>query len=255
MPDRNDDTQPILSIDTLTKRFRSLTAVDELDLSIDRGEFVGLIGPNGAGKTTTMRCMAGMIGWDAGSIELSGVDVGRKPVEARRHLGYVPQDLEMFEYLTGEEYLSFVSRVRTADDDASADVALDDLLALAGLQAARDRLVREYSGGMRQKLAVAAALIGDPGLLVLDEAFVGLDPESVHRMRRALADFCDDGGAVLLSSHNLEMIQSLCSRVVVLVDGTCSADVSDDELHRRIESGEIESLTDLYLEAAGQRLD
>lgn len=252
MPD-TEPTHDILQISGLTKTYRSLTAVADLDLTLQAGEFVGLIGPNGAGKTTTMRCLAGMIGWDSGEIRLDGVDVGSHPVDARRHLGYVPQDLEMFEYLTGEEYLSFVARVRTSGDVDNA--AIDELLELTALAPARDRLVREYSGGMRQKLAVAAAMLGEPSLLVLDEAFVGLDPESVHRMKRSLANFCDDGGTVLLSSHNLEMIQALCSRVVILVDGTTGADLTADDIVDRIDTGDVDSLTDIYLDVADKRLE
>jgi ABC-2 type transport system ATP-binding protein len=243
----------ILTISGLTKQYRSLTAVADLDLSLQAGEFVGLIGPNGAGKTTTMRCLAGMIGWDSGEILLNGVDVGSHPVDARRHLGYVPQDLEMFEYLTGEEYLSFVARVRTSDEPDQT--AIDELLELTALDSARDRMVREYSGGMRQKLAVAAAMLGPPSLLVLDEAFVGLDPESVHRMKRSLSTYCADGGTVLLSSHNLEMIRALCSRVIILVDGTVGANLTSDEIDSRIDAGEVESLTDIYLDVADKRLD
>ncbi len=247
-------TEPILEVDRLTKQYRSLVAVDDLSMHLDPGEFVGLIGPNGAGKSTLMGCIAGILAADEGTISVGGVDVSGEPIEARRHIGFVPQDLQLYDYLTGEEFLRFVADIRGVDQ-TRADEAVEDYLDLLELDEARNRVLKEYSGGMARKIGVAAALIGSPNLLLMDEAFVGLDPESAHAIRSRLRDFRDDGGAIILSSHVLEMLQAMCSRVIVLVDGELERDLSRDNMSELFESGDFEDLTDIYLETTGKRPD
>lgn len=245
---------PRLAIERLTKRYRSLVAVDDVSFEVGAGEFVGFIGPNGAGKSTTMGCVAGTLAPDDGRIEVAGVDVAEQPVEARRHIGFVPQELELYDYLTGEEFLHFVARVRGVDEDELAG-QVDELLALTELTDARHRLIKEYSGGMARKIAICAALVGPPELLLLDEAFVGLDPESTFRIRRRLDTFCDNGGAIVLSSHILDMLERLCTRIVIMDEGKLARDVSRDELEQIFETGAHDDLTGVYLEATGQRLE
>ena len=221
MADEPSTDRGLLHIDRLTKRYRRLVAVDEFSLDVAAGEFVGFIGPNGAGKSTTM--------------------------------GFVPQELDLYEYLTGEEFLRFVANVRGVEGSAQ-DEQVDELLELTELTDARDRVVKEYSGGMARKIAICAALIGPPELLLLDEAFVGLDPESTWRIRKHLQAFCDDGGAILLSSHILDMLERICSRVIIMVDGQLSRDLSRDELDGLLEAGEYPDLNAIYLEATGKEL-
>ena len=240
-----------LQIDGLTKRYRKLVAVDSLNLSVESGQFVGLIGPNGAGKSTLMGCITGLLAADEGTVHVSGVDVQDDPIGVRRHVGFIPQDLELFDYLTGEEFLRFVADVRgVAEADAPGEV--EDLLALAGLTDARHRIVSEYSGGMRRKIALVSALLGSPELLLLDEAFVGLDPESTWRIRKRLAAYCESGGAIILSSHALEMIQEICDRVVILQDGTVRRDLKELDFRGDSKPDGFDSLTELYLDATGQ---
>ena len=249
-----DNSPPILQMDAVTKRYRKLVAVDDLSLQIDPGEFIGLIGPNGAGKSTMMGCISGTLAHDEGDVRVAGVDVAEHPVDVRKHIGFVSQDRELYDYLTGQEFLEFVADVRGMGREDSRR-RIEELLELTELTEARNRLLREYSGGMSRKLAVSSALLGPPDLLLLDESFVGLDPESSFRIRRELDAFCANGGAILLSSHSLEMIREICTRVVVLADGTLVRDMSDEEIEERIAGGEFDNLTEIYLEATGKAPD
>ncbi len=243
-----------LHIDHLVKRYRRLTAVDNFSLDVAAGEFVGFIGPNGAGKSTTMGCIAGVLAPDDGHIEVAGVDVVEHPVEVRRHIGFVPQDLDLYDYLTGEEFLRFVADIRGMSGPQQ-DKQVEELLELTELVEARDRVVKEYSGGMARKIAICAALIGPPELLLLDEAFVGLDPESTLRIRKRLQQYCDDGGAILLSSHILDMLERICSRIVIMVDGHVERDLSRAELDELLSSDQYADLNAIYLEATGKLID
>lgn len=243
-------TRSLLEVRQLTKRYRKLTAVNQLDLSIEPGEFVGFIGPNGAGKSTTMGSIAGILNPDEGELRVGDVDILKQPIEARRLISFVPQHLELYDYLTGLEYLQFVSSAKALEQPAR-DAQIEELLHMAELEQARHRLVKEYSGGMARKLAICAALLGPPRLLLLDESFVGLDPESTFTLRRRLVRFCEEGGAILLSSHILDMLERICTRVVMLVHGECVLDASMASLHEGFRSAHgPDTLTDLYMQRA-----
>lgn len=241
----NDDAPAILELRGLFKRFRNIRAVDGVDLTVRAGDFVGFIGPNGAGKTTTMRCISGDLSPDEGEVIIHGVSVTDDPIQARAQLGYVPQNLELYRYLTGEEFLRFVADIRGVPR-ARQDKRVEALLELTELTRARHRILREYSGGMARKIAIAAALIAEPPLLLLDESFVGLDPESTFALRRYLVDYCDNGGAVILSSHILDMVERTCNRVVILAAGQIREDLRQDALREALQ-GPHPTLTDLYL--------
>jgi len=242
---------PILAVDGLKKTYATVVAVDGLSFTINPGEFVGFIGPNGAGKSTTMRSIVGLLEPDAGTLRVDGIDVHTDPVGARTKVGYVPQELELYRYLTGEELLRFVASIRAVREDL-VDERIESLLTLCELRDARNRLVRDYSGGMSRKIAIAAALIAEPPLLLLDESFVGLDPESSYRIRRHLERVVESGRSVLLSSHILEMLEKLCSRVIVLHKGKIVADLLRDGLQEALAKTRQGDLTSLYLELTGQ---
>jgi len=241
----------IVVIDQLRVQYGNKVAVDDLSLSIHPGEFVGFIGPNGAGKSSTMRSIVGLQVPDKGTVSVAGHDVMRAPVEARRALGYVAQDLELYRYLTGNELLRFVGEVRGVSPELLEE-RVTILLELCDLGYAKDRMIREYSGGMARKIALAAALVDEPKLLLLDESFVGMDPESTFRFRTYLKGFTERGGAILLSSHILDMLERICSRIVILNAGKVVRDLSQDELQAVFSSGEARDLTELYLQATGQ---
>lgn len=243
--------EPALQITSMTKRYRRLVAVDSMDLVVEAGEFVGFIGPNGAGKSSTMGCIAGVIAPDEGTVEIQGIDVSTSPVEARKRLGFVPQHLTLLDYLTGLEYLHFVADLRELSTE-ERDAEIDELLVITELEGARDTIIREYSGGMIRKMALAAALLGKPPLLVLDESFVGLDPESTYRLRRRLEEHCKSGGSIILSSHILDMLEPLCDRYVIINQGKIVGDYNRQELAKMKEDGQVENLTELYLEVTGK---
>ncbi len=239
----------ILEISNLSKMYRSTCAVDDLSLRIEPGEFVGLIGPNGAGKSTMMNCTVGRILPTSGTIKVAGLDVATHTVQARQSLGFVPQDLDLHGYLTGEEYLLFLGALSGVSESALSK-EVKDLLELTELVPARHKVVKEYSGGMARKLAIAGALIGAPPLLLLDESFVGLDPESTWRIRRRLEKHCQSGGSILLSSHILEMLERVCTRIIMLNAGKVVLDESMDNLKQRFRDGV--DLTRIYLDLSGK---
>lgn len=241
----------VLEIQHLTKSFGKLKAVDDLSMTIKPGEAVAFIGQNGAGKSTTMRSIAGLSSPDSGTILISGRNIEEEPVEARRHLGYVPQDLALYRYMTGEEFLSLTGQIRGMSEE-ELKVQTDELLTLCDLKDARNRMIREYSGGMARKIAMAGALIGSPELVVLDESFVGLDPESTYKLGRYLKRYISDRRSILISSHILEMLYEMCTRFFILHHGKCAADYSREELEELFKNPKTPDLTALYLEKTGQ---
>lgn len=250
-PDATEGVDALLDVDSVTKRYRKLVAVDEFSMRVAPGELVGLIGPNGAGKSTLMGCIAGTLAIDGGSIRVGDTDVSDAPVDARRHVGFVSQHLQLYDYLTGQEFLEFVAEVRGVPADRAAS-RIEELLAATELAEARNRLVKEYSGGMARKLAVSSSLLGPPDLLLLDESFVGLDPESAYHIRRELRNFRENGGAIVLSSHSLEMLREISTRVVIMADGRLCRDMTSSDIDAAIDSGEFDNLTEIYLDATGK---
>lgn len=246
-------TAPVLKLEGVTKHYRKLRAVHDLSFSLEEGEFVGFIGPNGAGKSTTMGSIAGILNPDSGRITAGGVDVLAEPVMARRKVSFVPQHLELYGYLTGLEYLQFVASAKEISPDV-ANAQIEELLELSELTKARHRLIKEYSGGMARKIAISGALLGPPRVLLLDESFVGLDPESTFALQQRLARFCQQqGGAILLSSHILDMLERICTRIVMLVAGELVLDESMEVLREQFSSSQgASSLTELYLEKANK---
>lgn len=242
---------PILEIQNLTKSFGKLKAVDDLSMTICAGECVAFMGQNGAGKSTTMRSIAGMSRMDSGRICIAGHDIAEDPVEARKHLGFVPQDLALYKYLTAEEFLSMVGRIRGMEKEA-LEQSVNEMLELCDLTHARNRMIREYSGGMARKIAMAGALMGSPELIVLDESFVGLDPESTWQIGEYLKSYVSKGGAVLISSHILEMLYQLCTRFFILHHGKCVADYGRAEIDEICQKPETPNLTAIYLSRTGR---
>jgi len=206
-----------IRFEQVRKVYGTVVAVDRVDVSIEPGSFVGLIGHNGAGKSTCLRMLMGLLRPTEGRVLVDGVDTAAEPLEARKRVGAVPEEPALYEYLTAREFLEFVAEVRGAPDIA-------DALALTGLGRDADRMIREYSQGMRRKTALAAAMLGDPAVLVLDEALNGLDPPSAARVKSALRDAVDRGRTVLLSTHVVETVQAVADRVVMLAHGRVVAD-------------------------------
>jgi ABC-2 type transport system ATP-binding protein len=206
---------PLVAVDGVVKRYGDLVAVDDVSFAVGR-EVVGLLGSNGAGKSTLLKMIVGLLRPDAGKLKIAGHDVRLEQAEARRLVGYLPEDLELYERLTGREFLRFVAGVKgVVPDDADIEAGLDAF----GILDKADHLIKEYSLGMKKKTGLLAALTGAPRVLVLDEPLNALDALSMRLVERRLEAFRDAGGAVLLSSHVMAFIERVCSRVVILRAG------------------------------------
>jgi ABC-2 type transport system ATP-binding protein len=225
---------PAVETRGLTKRYGDLVAVDHLDLELGRGEIFGLLGPNGAGKTTTILMLLGLTEPSAGTVRVLGLDPTRQPLEVKRRVGYVPDDVGFYGSLTGRENLRYTARLNglTGPD---AERRISELLEGVGLAEAADAPVETYSRGMRQRLGIADALLKDPEVAILDEPTVGIDPEGVAEVLELIAGLARDRGAtVLLSSHLLHQVQSVCDRVGIFVGGRMVAQGRIEELADRL---------------------
>ena len=215
----------------LVKRFGAKVAVAGLSLDVPRGSFFGLVGPNGAGKTTTLRMATGLLRPDAGQVWVEGIDVWADPTAAKARIGGLPEDLRLFERLTGAELLTYHGLLRRMDP---RDIAArgDELIAVLGLSDAAATLVVDYSHGMRKKIALAAALLHNPRLLVLDEPFEAIDPVSARTIKGVLERYTAGGATVVFSSHVMELVESLCDRVAVVAGGQVVAAGTLEEVRR-----------------------
>ena len=203
----------------LVKRFGDKTAVDHLDLSVPAGSWFGLVGPNGAGKTTSIRMIVGLLRPDEGSVHVNGCSVWPDPTDVKRLVGVLPDDLRLFERLTGEELLLYVGLLRKLDR-REVEMRAQQLLGVLGLDAAANDLVADYSTGMRKKVALAAALVHSPSVLLLDEPFESVDPVSSKVIVDVLQHYRDGGGTIVFSSHVMDTVERLCDEVAIVSDGT-----------------------------------
>ena len=227
----------VLSISGLTKTYRGadIKAVDDVHLEVRPGEIFGFLGPNGAGKTTTIKAVVGLLRPDAGRILVDGVDAWASPLEAKRRIGFVPDTPDLYEKLTGQEYLTFIADVFEVPATERAERARE-LLEMFALDGAVGDLVQSYSHGMKQKLAVTAALLHRPRLLILDEPMTGLDPRSSHLFKEMMRRHCDEGGSVFFSTHILDVAERLCDRIGIINRGRMIAVGTMDELRRQAAS-------------------
>ncbi|HUX34735.1 MAG TPA: ABC transporter ATP-binding protein [Gemmatimonadaceae bacterium] len=210
----------MISVRQLTKLYGDFPAVQDLSFDVGPGEVLGLVGPNGAGKTTTLRCLVGIIAPSQGTVTIAGHDIVRDAVEAKRSLAFIPDEPYLFEYLTVEEHLRFIARVYgVADAEARAPGLLREL----ELADKAHVLPGELSRGMRQKLAIACGLLHDPTGLILDEPLTGLDPGGMRRMKDTIAARARAGAAVVLSSHLLQLVEELCTKLLVIANGRAVA--------------------------------
>jgi ABC-2 type transport system ATP-binding protein len=237
--------QVALSLSGLSKRFRNNVAVDDVAFEVRPGEVVGLIGPNGAGKSTTMKIITGQLLADQGQVLIDGSDVREESRIARLKTGYVPQEIHLYPFLTGREHMEFVAGVKGLDAQG-ATALIDQELERFGLHEAQHRMAREYSEGMARKLSIALALLGDPALLVLDESLTGLDPRAAAEVKATINSQRERGTAILLVSHMLEVLERICTRVLVMDRGKLVAELQQSELHQLLASGT--TLEEFFLE-------
>jgi len=232
----------ILRVENVSKRFGQTVALDDVSFAFDSG-ICGLLGANGAGKSTLYRAILDLVRPDRGTIAVDGLDVVRRSLEARRRVGYLPEELKLYERLTGGELLSFVAGLKGLDNAGERD----EWLAFFGLGERRDVLIGEYSLGMRKKIGLIAALMGEPRLVLLDEPLNGLDTESMRRLRLRIEAMAARGTSFLLSSHTMAFVARVCPRVLVLRRGRLVADGSPASL--RAESG-LDDFEDVFLRLA-----
>lgn len=231
----------MLTIEHLTKTYGDKRAVDDLSLHIAPGEIYGFIGHNGAGKTTTIKSCCGILGFDSGEITIDGVSMKENPLVCKSKLAYIPDNPDLYDFMTGIQYLNFVADIFgvPADERQKKIRELADAFEITDALA---EAVSSYSHGMKQKLAIISALIHSPKLIIMDEPFVGLDPKASHLLKQLMRKICDDGGAIFFSTHVLEVAEKLCDKIAIIKNG------------KLIQSGTVEevkgdtSLEDVFLE-------
>ena len=239
----------MIRLTDLTKRYGKFTAVDGISLEVPRCELFGLLGPNGAGKTTTMRMIAGILQPTSGSVLVGGVDMLRRPLEAKSRIGFIPDRPFVYDKLTGGEFLRFAAALY-GQDGAAVERRIGQLLEIFDLTAWKHELTESYSHGMRQKLIICGALVHRPELIIVDEPMVGLDPKSARLLKDLFRQFVDQGGTVLMSTHTLEVAEIMCDRIAILMKGKIAANGTMAELRQQTESGDM-SLEDLFLKLTG----
>lgn len=219
-------------------------AVDNLSLSVGKGEIFGFLGPNGAGKTTTIKMIVGLLNPDEGGILINGTDIGKNALEAKKSIGYVPDDPNMYERLTGTEYLNFMADVYQVSAEERRQ-RIEHYLEMFELSDAASDLIKSYSHGMKQKIALTGALIHDPAVWILDEPMVGLDPKSAHLLKEEMRKHCDNGNTVFFSTHILEVAEKLCDRIGIINKGKLIAIGTMEELRH---GDNKDSLENIFLE-------
>lgn len=237
---------PALEIRGLWKKFGAKIAVAGIDLVVPTGSFYGLVGPNGAGKTTTISMATGLLRPDFGTVHLSGKDLWADPTAAKKDLGVLPDGVRLFDRLTGSQLITYAGLLRGMDRDVVQD-RMNSLLDALDLRADANSLVVDYSAGMTKKVALAAAIIHAPRLLVLDEPFEAVDPISAANIRQMLHDYVDGGGTVIVSSHVMDLVQRMCDHVAIVSGGHILAAGTVDQVRGN------QSLEDKFVDLVGGR--
>jgi ABC-2 type transport system ATP-binding protein len=243
----------VIRLHQLTKRYGRFTAVDKIDLAVPSGELFGFLGPNGAGKTTTFRMIAGILRPTSGTVEVGGIDINRRPLEAKARLGFIPDRPFVYDKLTGAEFLRFAAALY-GQQGPVVERRIDELLELFDLSRWKNELTESYSHGMRQKLIISGALVHRPEVIVVDEPMVGLDPRSARLLKDLFRQFVDRGGTVLMSTHTLEVAETMCDRIAIVHGGKIVASGNVSELQEQTSSEDL-GLEDVFLKLTGGMRD
>jgi len=232
----------VLTIKHFTKSYKGgKKAVDDLSLTVEDGDIYGFIGHNGAGKTTTIKAVVGILDFDGGQIEIDGMSIKEQPVECKRITAYIPDNPDLYDSLTGIQYLNFIGDI-FAIPKAEREALVKQYADLFEITVSLGDLISSYSHGMKQKLALISALIHKPKLLVLDEPFVGLDPKAAHTVKQIMREMCENGSAIFFSTHVLEVAEKLCNKIAIIKNGKLLRAGTIEEV-----KGD-ESLEDVFLE-------
>lgn len=235
----------MLSIENLTKMYGDKAAVSNLSLHIAPGEIYGFIGHNGAGKTTTIKAVAGILQFNTGEIKIGGISIKDNPIECKKQLAYIPDNPDLYEFMTGIKYLGFIADIFGVDA-ALRKERINKYAEIFELASDLSKPISAYSHGMKQKLAIISAWLHDPKLIIMDEPFVGLDPKASYHLKSMMREICEKGGAIFFSTHVLEVAEKLCDKVAII------------KLGKLIRSGTMEevkgddSLEEVFLELEGE---
>jgi ABC-2 type transport system ATP-binding protein len=236
----------MLNIQHLTKTYGDKKAVDDLSLHIAPGEIYGFIGHNGAGKTTTLKASVGILRFDLGEISVGGISVKDNPVACKKQMAYIPDNPDIYEYMSGIKYLNFIADIFEVGSDLRQE-RIKKYADMFEITADLAQPVSAYSHGMKQKLAIISAWIHDPKLIIMDEPFVGLDPKAAHLLKGMMREKCEEGGAIFFSTHVLEVAEKLCDKVAIIKNGVLIRSGTMDEV-----KGDT-SLEDVFLELEGEK--
>jgi ABC-2 type transport system ATP-binding protein len=239
----------LIRLNQLTKRYGKFTAVDGIDLVVPSGELFGFLGPNGAGKTTTFRMIAGILHPTSGTVEIDGIDIIQRPLEAKKRLGFIPDRPFVYDKLTGGEFLRFAAALY-GQQGMAIEKRIDELLEMFELTRWKNELTESYSHGMRQKLIISGALVHRPDVIVVDEPMIGLDPKSARLLKDLFRQFVDRGGTVLMSTHTLEVAETMCDRIAIVNGGKVAVHGTMAEVQEQTSSEDL-GLEDLFLKLTG----
>ena len=242
---RNKSLNNLIEIRNLTKSFGSKKAVDDLSIAIQAGEIYGFIGHNGAGKTTTLKSLVGILQFDEGEILIDGCSIQKDPIVCKKKIAYIPDNPDLYDFMTGIKYLNFIADIYQMEE-AVRNERIQKYADLFEITEDLGQAIAAYSHGMKQKLAIIAAWIHEPKIIIMDEPFVGLDPKASHLLKGMMREVCDKGGAIFFSTHVLEVAEKLCDKVAIIKGG------------QLIRSGTMEqvkgddSLEEVFLELEGE---
>ena len=208
----------MVEIKGLCKSYDNKRVVDNLDLAINDGEIYGFIGHNGAGKTTTIKCLIGILSFEEGEILIDGLSIKDKPIECKRKIAYIPDNPDLYNYMSGIDYINCIGDVFNVANEERVK-RIDKYAGIFELTDSLANSISSYSHGMRQKLAIIAAWLHEPDLIVMDEPFVGLDPKASHELKMMMREFCDNGGSIFFSTHVLEVAEKRCDKVAIIKQG------------------------------------
>ena len=234
----------MLKIEHLTKKYGDKVAVDDLNIEIKSGEIYGFIGHNGAGKTTTLKACCGILPFEEGNITINGLSIKDNPIECKKIMAYIPDNPDLYGYMTANKYLNFICDIYQIDKSQRKQL-INKYADLFELTNDLGQTINGYSHGMKQKLALIAALIHAPKLIIMDEPFVGLDPKAAHEVKQLMRNICDNGGAIFFSTHVLEVAEKLCDKVAIIKNGKLIKEGLVNEV-----IGD-DSLEDVFLELEG----
>ena len=237
----------MIEVEHLTKRYGAHTAVDDISFTVEDGCIYGLLGPNGAGKSTTMNILTGYLSATAGTVKVAGHDIAEEPLEAKKAIGYLPEQPPLYPEMTVQEYLLFVAELKGVKQKKDRAAMVETAMGRTGLQPVQNRLIRNLSKGYRQRVGIAAALLGEPKVIILDEPTVGLDPAQVIEIRSLIRDL-GRTHTVILSSHILSEVQTVCDRVLIISAGKLAAQGTPEEL-----AGQLAARGTLSATAKGSR--